>query len=147
MTSMDDLTLAYLAGCLDSDGYFTIRLDHGPKSIVLGQSPVLHEEIGLRQVTPVVPYMLQAAFGGTVYQTRAYPAQGRPLYSWTVLALKASVAARTVLPFLRIKGDQAQALLDLRAAKEAWHGRRPLTPEEIASRQAIRTRVQTLNGH
>lgn len=145
MSGMDDPTLSYLAGCLDSDGYFTIRYDSWPTKS--GKSGTYQEEIGLRQVTPVVPYMLRDAFGGNVYLTRAYRPQGRPLYSWTVTSRKAALAAERVLPHLRIKGAQATLLLKLRAVKDLPGHHRPLTTEALANRQAIRDEIRTLNGH
>lgn len=115
--NMNETTLAYLAGCMDSDGYFTIRKDAYLVRQGKAQAPRYHEQIGLRQVTPQVPTLLHELFGGSLYISQPTAKRGRQLYAWHVMSAKASRAVDLLLPYLRIKTNQAHVLLELRASK------------------------------
>ena len=58
MSLYDRETLAYLAGCLDSDGFFTIRRDTRSMKAA-GRTPTHVAMVGLRQVTPQVPHVVE----------------------------------------------------------------------------------------
>ena len=105
------LEFAYLAGCIDSDGYISvIKQKHGKA----GGSATYCETVGLKQVTPQVPYMLVEHFGGTVRTEAPSAEKGRDLYLWRVTATTAYNALCAILPHLRIKRQQAVNCLSLR---------------------------------
>lgn len=145
---MDEQLLAYLAGCLDSDGYFTIRRDtRGMK--LRERTPTHNAMVGLRQVTAVVPDLLYETFGGSRSVTKPSADRGRPLASWHVMSAAAARACVLLLPYLRIKPAQAQLLIDLQARKGARRGVGGVarnTDEEIAARDELRHRVKSLNA-
>lgn len=149
---MDKLTLAYLAGCMDSDGYFTIRSDSYEMRMGKRKSCTFQEQVGLRQVTPVVPGMLKDIFGGNLYITKSSTANGKAVHSWHVNSRKAAAVCLALLPYLRIKPAQAKVLLELRRRKDLTDPSRKkdgtfreteLAEQEI--RRQILGRVRALN--
>ena len=161
---MEDCTLAYLAGAVDSDGYFTIkRSTYGIRVRGDMRVPTFSERIGLKQVTSVVPNMLHQAFGGSLRVENPSALRGLPLHSWMVTDRQAAIASRSLLPYLRIKHRQAELLLALRALKEQprssttitnqrnrWGNVSPFrkrihSPEDIAQRQELFEQIKALN--
>ena len=64
---MNSLIFAYIAGALDSDGYFTIRKStYGMRVTKDCVNPVYSASVGIRQVTPQVPELMKEMFGGTI---------------------------------------------------------------------------------
>jgi hypothetical protein len=114
----DDLELAYLAGAIDSDGTIGVkRSTYAMRVTGDANAPVFSERLALRQVTPIIPQMLKARFGGSLYMTKPYSARGKPLWSWAATDLKANAALLALLPYLRIKRGQALNCIALRALK------------------------------
>lgn len=72
----------------------------------------------LKQVTPEVPTLLKECFGGSL-RVEHPPHGRRALYSWNATDLRAIECLRALLPFLRIKREQALNCLALRDIKEA----------------------------
>lgn len=116
--SITDITLAYLAGAMDSDGYFTIKKSTYHQRVRGdAKNPVYSEKIGLKQVTPQVPHLLKECFGGICKHTNPPSANNKPLWVYTATDKNAAIACELLLPFLRIKPKQAEALLELRESK------------------------------
>lgn len=112
------MLLSYLAGAIDADG--TIGIKKSTYSMrVTGDStrPTYSERVALRQVTRVVPELLRDTFGGTFYEHKGQ-GKGKNLFSWQITDMKCAAAVRLLLPYLRIKKDQALNVLDLRKTKE-----------------------------
>lgn len=160
----DELTLAYLAGCLDSDGYFTIkRSTYHVRVRGDARVPTFSERIGLKQVTPVVADLLKSTFGGTRAIEKPPALKGKPLHIWQVTDKQAFLVAETLLPHLRIKKEQASLILDLRQLKglprsglivvehlDRWGRMRAfrthvMSPEDVAARQSLFEQIKALN--
>ena len=117
---MDDLTFAYLAGALDSDGSIGIKRNTYAVRVTRdSKQPTYSERIALKQVTPDVPALLKKCFGGYLGIHDPSARRGRPLHSWQATDLRAIECLRAVLPYLRIKRSQAENCLALRELKEA----------------------------
>ena len=117
----DDVELAYLAGAMDADGFFAIRL--GRK----GNSVSYFETMGLGQVSPIVPTMLKQRFGGSVQiRKRTEPAavNWRVMYYWLATTRVAARATAELQPYLRLKTHQADLLLALRESKNLPYSER-----------------------
>lgn len=113
------VTLAYLAGALDADGFFGIRKSTYRMRVSKdAHCPLYSERTGLKQVTPQVPELLRDTFGGSLSIQRANARNGKPLHGWSATDKTAAEVARALLPFLRIKTEQARCLLSLRATKD-----------------------------
>ena len=160
----DKLTLAYLAGAMDADGYFTIkRSTYHLRVRGDARVPTFHERIGLKQVSPAVPELLRDVFGGSIGIQKPSARNGKPLYSWQVTDRKAATAAEMLLPYLRIKRQQAEILLELRRLKglprngiiiteqrDRWGRMRPfrrrvMSAADIDARTALLEQVKALN--
>ena len=117
-----DLDLAYIGGCIDSDGCISVA-----KSTNRDRSASYHEAVALGQVIPIVPYMLLERFGGTVFLRRQKIDNRRDCYIWRVCSIKANRMIVDILPYLRIKREQALNCLELRRCinKSKRHHRRP----------------------
>lgn len=116
---MEKTTLAYLAGAMDSDGHFSIKRNTYSMRVVNDSNqPSYSERVGLKQVTPQVPELLKGAFGGYLSFQKASTKNGKPLIGWSGSDRVAAECARSLLPYLRIKRNQVELLLELRATKE-----------------------------
>jgi len=61
----DKILLAYLAGAMNADGYFTIKKHTYHFRIRKDATQAMYSErLGLKQVTPHVPKLLKGRFGG-----------------------------------------------------------------------------------
>lgn len=162
---MHDLTLAYLAGVIDSDGYLSVkRTTYHMRVRGDAGNPVFSEKIGCKQVTPEAIDLLHATFNGYRRVEKPSTANGRPLHSWVVTDRNAAAAAEALLPFLRIKREQAILLLQLRALKSSprietgefdqmanqWgstttRAKKRVAPETISAMEELRLLSMSLN--
>ena len=111
--------LAYLAGAIDSDGTIGIkRSTYAMRVTKDSAQPTYSERLALRQVTPAIPKLLRATFGGSLYITKPSTLHGRPLLSWNITDQKAAACLRALLPYLRVKRAQAENALHLRGVKD-----------------------------
>jgi hypothetical protein len=109
----DAVTLAYLAGAMDADGHFSVHKSSKKGNRVLWNE-TYSPRIGLGQVTKVVPELLRKTFGGTI-RIEQRSGRNRPLVRWLVTNKRAGRACADLLPYLRIKAEQARLLVDLSA--------------------------------
>lgn len=110
--------LAYLAGAMDSDGYFTIkRSTYHMRVRGDAKNPVFSEKIGLHQVTPQVPHLLKECFGGICSLSKPANENSKPLWRFTATDKNAARACEMLMPYLIIKKRQAELLLELRESK------------------------------
>lgn len=144
-TASEPTVLAYMAGIIDSDGFISInrsthagRLYHGP---IIGVS-------GTRRQ----PHDLAASlWGGNVYTYTPRNSQHRTQFQWSRTGRPAVQPIRDVLPFLRVKVEQAELALELAEHLEAGRGPNPfpwfgLDYDPIPAREEMRERmVQVLN--
>jgi len=104
---------AYCAGVMDSDGCFSIKKETRYMRLGRMRHPQYLADLRITQIEPEAIYLFKDLFGGSV---RCKNRKRRmPIYIWTVQAKKAAEASRLMLPYLRIKRQQAQILLDLQA--------------------------------
>lgn len=116
---MEDTTLAYIAGAMDSDGCIGVRRSTYAMRVRGDASgPMYSERVMLKHVTPEVPALLKESFGGTLRLDNPSAKRGRPLWSWQVTDKKAAAMLEAMLPFLLVKRAQAENCLRLRRAKE-----------------------------
>ncbi len=146
-----DCRLAYLAGAMDSDGHFSIkRQTYAMRVRGDAGNPVFQEVCGLKQVTPQIPALLKETFGGYLGQQGASTKNGKPLWSWQATDRNAAQCAKALFPYLCVKRQQADLLLQLRDTKSdnrlkqvahwfekenpAWRNMPMLTTTEVKSR-------------
>lgn len=99
----DDAPLAYFAGLIDSDGYVAVQnLPSGD-----GWTPI----IAVTQVSNLAVSLAHRKFGGDLHiSRRTHPHSN--IYTWRVASNKAVLTARQLYPYLRIKKDRAQNILN-----------------------------------
>jgi hypothetical protein len=116
---MNRETLAYLAGAMDSDGFFGIkRHTYAMRVRRDAHQAVYSERAGLKQVTETIPQLLKETFGGRCAIEAANTKHGKPFWSWDSTDKVAALAAKSLLPYLLVKKRQALLLLELRATKD-----------------------------
>ncbi|MFH0901307.1 MAG: hypothetical protein V2A73_11830 [Pseudomonadota bacterium] len=146
-----DTTYAYLAGAMDADGFFTIKKSTYQLRVTHDAvNPVYSERVGLKQVSPEVPDLLIQCFGGGRANQKASSPNGKPLFGYNATDQRAVALCRAVLPYLRVKRAQVEALLELRSWRDNsdahrfawwweqensdWQNFQMLTREEVAIR-------------
>jgi hypothetical protein len=106
----DVATLAYLAGILDGEGYIGVKRSANPGRVTPGH----HARVSVKMNTPAPAVALLAeTFGG-----RHASENGRAMMCWQVTDAAAERTLRALLPYLRVKREQAENALALRA----WQG-------------------------
>ncbi len=138
------LTLAYLAGVIDSDGYISIvrserngSLYHAPQIGISGTRRQPHD-------------LAASIWGGAVSLYHPKNPAHRGQYQWSRQGAVAATAIEAVLPFLRIKGDHALLALDLWQNIEDGRCEDPFPwfgphYNPIATREAMRAEMIGIN--
>ena len=147
---MRDIDLAYAAGVIDSDGYIGVkRNDYGQRVRGDAGQPVYAPRVLVKQVTPEAVDLLHEMFGGYRGDARPSATNGRPLFTWEAHSANAVRACEAVLPYLRIKREQALnaiecGRLNAGASRRGWDlpdvlPDEPLVPLLEAARRAGRS--------
>lgn len=97
----DPLILAYLAGIIDSDGCITIN-----RSTRAGKT-----------------YLAASVWGGSISRYEPKNPEHRPQFQWSRTGSAAAEAIAELLPYLRVKREQAALALELH--ESAMHGSGP----------------------
>lgn len=149
--------LAYCAGVLDSDGTIGIRRSTYSMRVVKDSEQATYSErLSVKQVEPQAVSLLWSLFGGSLYVQRGSVKNGRALHSWTITDLRAARCLRLVLPYLRIKREQAINCLNLRDVKDRSKAARVApgrghvgsarrSPEFTAAMETLHRRARDLN--
>jgi hypothetical protein len=110
---------AYLAGVLDSDGTIGVKKSTYKMRVTKDcTKPTYSERICVRQVENQAVALIQKTFGGGFYITKPSALNGKPLFTVALTDKKASAMLEKLLPFLRIKKQQALNCLKLRKTKD-----------------------------
>lgn len=161
---MKKTDIAYIAGVMDSDGYFTIKKStYGMRRFKDRRNPDYSEKCGIKQVQPQAIKLIYENFGGYYRIEKSSSKNGKPLNSITLQNRKADTFIKTILPYLRIKKRQAQILLKLRQSinkgktekgisyhKDRWGNitrfiRYRVSSKEIQYRENLIKEVKSLN--
>lgn len=112
-------TLAYCAGIVDADGTIGIKRNTYAARVVKDcAQATFSERVCVKQVETAAIDLLHSLFGGYRFTAKPSARRGRVLHGWQVTDLQAATCLRALLPFLRIKREQAANCLSLRAIKE-----------------------------
>ena len=94
------LGLAYIAGFLDADGSVVISKSTDSRTSG-GYGYQLHVNIGQKIMLPLFEELIKA-YGGSVCHTN------RNSYMWTICSKKAMTFLQDILPYLRLKQEEAK---------------------------------------
>ena len=105
------LEAAYLAGVVDSDGCIRVEMlrNHGRSHDGVSYAPI----VTIQQVECEAVKLARDLFGGHVLCIKGKV--GRPMQRWTAKSRVATAALHRMLPFLRIKKEQATNAIALHA--------------------------------
>lgn len=114
------ILLAYCAGVIDSDGYIGVKRSTYAMRITKDcEQATYSERVAVKQVEPEAIELLHGLFGGYRGIGKPTAKKGRSLYCWQVTDQRAAIFLKAILPYLRIKKQQAQNCLELRKMKDA----------------------------
>ena len=106
---MNKELLAYMAGFTDADGSIGIVSVASTKQFVA--------QLAVYNCHPGPIELFEEYFGGKRrYRERENP-RWRPIYEWKLTATKAANAITMLLPYLRVKDEQARIILQLQEIK------------------------------
>lgn len=115
----DELVLAYMAGVIDSDGYITV---HRSTRVGVHYYAARIGVAGTRRQ----PHDLAASlWGGTVSAYWPRNARHRIQYQWSRTGDPATAPILAVLPYLRVKKDQARLALEVQEHVQFGRGDDP----------------------
>lgn len=106
-----DVTIAYLAGLIDGEGYIGIKKVRPGRDRA---APSYHARLQVRMVDEPAIAFLTEACGGRYYEERTAPGKRRSLFCYQASDAKADAILRELLPYLRVKRENALAVLRLR---------------------------------
>lgn len=134
--------LAYAAGLLDGEGWFSIARKRG-KSRNMKYVPI----VGVSMCDPGALEFMVELFGSRLYLKKRKPDENwRDVWKWEIESQRAVDVARMTLPYLRVKRAQALALLALYDERDWSIGRRDiLPPAEEERRMALKELMHELN--
>lgn len=109
----DPITLAYIAGIIDADGCVLVVRT---KAYACQQrtTPGYHAKVQVRMVEDAAIDVIVETFGGHSWRARPSAPRGRPLRCWAVSDAAAQRVLEALLPYLRVKREQAENALALR---------------------------------
>jgi hypothetical protein len=140
---IDVATLAYTAGLFDGEG-----------SIVIGcgkradrRAPQYWLQVGITNTHRETIDWLLATFGGHISDNSHAPSRRkqRPCWAWRVMSNEAAAFLESLLPYLRIKNEQALIALEFQAHMQAPLVR-PVPDAAIRQREAFRVRLRALTA-
>jgi hypothetical protein len=122
--------LAYAAGVVDSDGYIGVLRSRGGKEHkAAGWQCSYMPRVAVKQVTPQALDLLHELFGGHRYDGKPTTGRGRPLMGWAVHSAMAVRTCQALLPYLRIKREQALNAIEVGRINTSGQRRRFVLPE------------------
>lgn len=113
---MKETDKAYIAGLVDGEAYIGIKKSK-PYKCTGRISPGYSERIQIRMVDEEAIRFVAESLGGWYYKEKPNAKRGRSLYCFQASDLKAVKILEVILPYLRIKREQALTALRLRDNK------------------------------
>jgi hypothetical protein len=115
----DPLTLAYLAGVIDSDGYITVT-----HCVRKGRS-YFSARVGIAGTRRQPHDLASSIWGGKVSRYEPKNPRHRAQFQWSRDGDGAVPVIEAIQPYLRIKGDQAQIALEVQEHVQFGRGDDP----------------------
>lgn len=140
LTSED---LAYIGGFFDGEGSITIHENFRPSP--RGKSPNHTLQVSIGNTDGRVLAWIHSHFGGSLTLRPATKPRHREVSQWIIRSNGAASFLSAILPFLRMKNEQAGIGLKFQAEKGQYRRNR-LSQEEIDFREKMRVSIRLLNG-
>lgn len=137
-----DMNSAYVAGLIDGEG--CVHLDV-PKGTYRARVSV-----GMTEPALCLLMALKGEWGGTLYQQRQATQRWAAAWTWHLTGEKAVALLLSIRPYLRLKGAQADAALEVERIRSALtlrpNGQKAWTPEAREACEQIKQRMHALNS-
>jgi hypothetical protein len=105
--------LAYCAGIIDGEGYIGIKRSK-PGTRKDMKSPQYNARISMRMVHEGAIRFIAETLGGWYWKEKPHSNNGRPLYAYQATDKACQGILESVLPYLLVKRESAQTVLELR---------------------------------
>ena len=143
--NISEVDKSYLAGIIDGEGCIRIG-----KNIINPDHPLYTSCVEVTQVSKSFLEDLQTlwAGAGSIHQHAHAKGNQSDSYRWTISGKKSQDVLEAVLPYLRLKGNQAEGAIELERSKRRTgksNRAKPSTKEEREYREYIKTRISDLN--
>lgn len=139
---MEEVELSYAAGFVDADGSISVVVGGHSKTNVVYYRLLI-------QVTgrnPIVPRWLASKFGGFVtIDKKNQHGVDRRYYHWSILGSKAAQFLSEIMPYLRIKKEQAELGIEFQGYKRPQIGSRGVGLLNPERQEEIHYRIIDLN--
>src|SRR3990167_2210675 len=109
-----EIEIAYCAGLIDCEGYIGIKKSKAYRNLTGRVTPGYHAILMVRMVNEEGVRFLAETLGGWYYPEKPHLKYGRLLHTWQIGHKKAECALRLVLPYLRVKRENAETVIALR---------------------------------
>lgn len=140
---LTSIELAYIAGFFDGEGSITIHENFAPSP--RGKSPNHTLQVAIGNTDKRVVEWIHAHFGGSLTMRKTTKPNHRDVMQWIIRSNGASQFLEAILPFLRMKIEQAKIGLSFQNEKGNYRRER-LTQEMIDFREEKRRAIRLLNG-
>lgn len=138
-----DHRAAWTAGFIDGEGTISINQKRRPDR----QAPVNTIYVSVDQVDPRPLQLLRDWWGGSLglYEQRC-PEKHRPRWVWRISGAACNTMLQEIRPFLTVKGEVADLVVEFYASLPHAHPRYYKVPEkEVERRAAVVARLRCLN--
>jgi hypothetical protein len=140
----DLVLLAYLAGIIDGEGTIGITEVTRPLGDRRRVNSTFRAYLSITMTEPTIPLLLAETFGGKV---RTYPPRReghKATMCWSIDSGRAAAACEQLLPYLRLKRQQAELVIAFRSRTKDWTTRR-MPGTEVSERREYVTKIHALN--
>lgn len=136
-----DVDFAYVAGIIDGEGTIGISVT---KPVNGRLSPSFRIYCAVVMTDPTVPYLLYGMFGGSIQTYPGRQTQYKATTHWRSSGKIATEVCECTLPYLRVKHQQAQLVIDY-SKRIRNNTTRHMPPDELEQRLKIVERMHFLN--
>ena len=138
--SVDVCDLIYAAAAIDCEGCIGIYTPRQSN----GNSNYFHIRVNVANTDSVLTNWMLETFGGSIASTHKGDKHKKTVYYWYVGAQQACDFLRCVLPYLKLKWEQAEIVLKL-GKRMNTENNQPLSEEELEVRRTLREAIGILN--
>jgi len=139
---LNHLDLAYLAGIFDGEGSISITKSHRNKKF----NPTYAIRISVQMCNPYIPHLFLDTFGGSI---NCYEHKGNqlPHWHWHLWSTKAIPFLETLMPYLRLKKNEAELAIEFQLTKKNHHTYQGngYSAEQVAVNEAQRILMRKLH--
>lgn len=142
---MDKKDLIYFAGIVDGEG--CIHIDsYGAKG--KNKNQVGQIRLRIRHTYYPLIVWIKDTFGGSLYKCKKIQPRFKNTWEWQVSCKKAAEILQKILPYMKVKAQQARLVIKFQETKgKAGIGRRQISPETVQKRIMLKKRISELNHY